>query len=81
MKPKLRIEVVHEPHPEAEACLDAALDHLAEVLADLIIARARRDVAREAGVAEDALDREHGRHASEARTAWMPAGARAVGGR
>ena len=81
MKPKLRVEVVHQPHPEAEACLDAALDHLADVLADRIIARARRDVAREAGVEVDSLDREHGRHASAARAAWLAPRARDVGGR
>ena len=37
------------------------LDALAEALADLFIARARAEVARELGVAEEDIDREHGR--------------------
>lgn len=61
MKPRLKIEVVHEPHPDAENEIFDALDSLATGLADLFIARARAEVARERGVTEETIDLEHKR--------------------
>lgn len=49
--------------------LDAAMDVLADAYADLLIHRARADVAAELGIDERALDREHGRTAETARLA------------
>ena len=66
MKPRLQIRVVRRPHPNAEREIDQALDVIAEAIADRLIARARRDVARERGVAEEAIDREHERVAEAA---------------
>jgi hypothetical protein len=67
VKPRLKIEVVYEPHPDAECEVADALDSLAEGLADLFIARARMEVARERGVAEETIDREHERVVEAAR--------------
>ena len=60
MKPRLHIEVVPLPRPDADRELDAALDLLASALADLSIAQARAEVAVELGVAPETLDREIG---------------------
>ncbi len=68
MKPHLTLDVIRRPHPDAEGEADRALDDLAEGLADLFIARARQEVARERGVSEEAIDREHERVAEAART-------------
>jgi len=50
---RLQLEVIRQPHREAEREADEALDALAEGLADRLIARARMEVARERGVAEE----------------------------
>ena len=50
-----------------------------DAVADLLIARARQEVARERGVSEEAIDREHERVAEAARALWpqsVRAGAR-----
>ena len=67
VKPHLTLDVIRQPHPDAERDADRALDELAEGLADRLIARARQDVARERGVAEDVIDREHEQVADAAR--------------
>ncbi len=66
MPKPLHIEVVREPHADAEREAALAVDALAEALADQLIARARREVASERGVAEESIDREHGRVAEAA---------------
>lgn len=63
MKPRLRIEVVPLPTPTAEADLDAALDVLADALAERLVRMAREQVAAELGMDPDTLD--HEAHASE----------------
>lgn|GEM_PF-3901624 len=60
MKPRLRIEVVPLPTPDAQRELDACLDVLADALADRLIARARASIAAELGIDEAAIDREAG---------------------
>ena len=70
------LDVIRQPHADAEREADRALDDLAEGLADLLIARARREVAHERGVAEDVIDREHERVAEAAR-ALSPLGVHA----
>ena len=67
MRPNLKLDVIRHPHPDAEREADRALDDLAEGLADLLIARARQEVAHERGVTEDVIDREHERVADAAR--------------
>ena len=74
MKQRLQLEVIRQPHRDAEREAAEALDALAEGLADRLIARARMEVARERGVAEEAIDREHERVAEDAR-ALSPLGA------
>lgn len=69
MKPRLRIEVVPSPTPTAMADLDAALDVLADALADRFIRMAREQVAAELGVDADTLDRESHRDVVDARAA------------
>ncbi len=69
MKPRLRIEVVPLPTPNAQRELDACLDVLADALADRLIAQARADIAQELGVDEARIDREAGREAHGAREA------------
>ncbi len=76
MKPHLMLDVIRQPHADAEREADRALDDLAEGLADLLIARARQDVARERGVAEDVIDREYMRVA-DAASAQSPLGVHA----
>ncbi|MCK9521500.1 MAG: hypothetical protein M0R76_00450 [Proteobacteria bacterium] len=76
MKQRLQLEVIRQPHRDAEREAAEALDALAEGLADRLIARARMEVARERGVAEEAIDREHERVAEAAR-ALSPLGASA----
>ncbi len=76
MKPRVTLDVIRQPHPDAEREADRALDDLAEGLADLLIARARQEVAHERGIAEEAIDREHERVAEAAR-ALSPRGGRA----
>lgn len=72
MAEQLQIEVVRVPRPEAEREIARGLDLLAEGLADLYIARARSEVARELGVAEEAIDREHGRELEDAVRSCFP---------
>ena len=45
MKPKLRAYFVLSPEPEARRELDAALDSLADALAERIVSQARAEVA------------------------------------
>ena len=61
-----RLEVVRQPHPDAEREAQGALEALAEALADRVIGQARLAVARELGLDEEAIDLEHGRVAEEA---------------
>jgi len=63
----LHIEVIRKPHPDAEREAALAVEILADALADQLIARARREVASERGVAEEDIDREHKRVAEAAR--------------
>ena len=77
MKPRLRIEVVPSPTPTAMADLDAALDVLADALADRFIRLAREQVAAELGVDAETLDHESRRDAADVRAAL---GLVAVGG-
>ena len=70
----LHIEVIRKPHPEAEREAALAACALADALADPLIARARREVASERGVAAEDIDREHKRVAEAARALWWPAG-------
>ena len=67
MKPRLRIEVVPFPTPTAMADLDAALDVLADALADRFIRMAREQVAAELGVDAESINREGRREIIEAR--------------
>ena len=67
MPSHLTLDVIRQPHPDAERDAYRALDDLAEGLADRFIARARRQVAHERRVSEDALDREHERVAEATR--------------
>ena len=67
MKPRMKLEVIRQPRSDAEREADKALDALADGLADSLIAKARREVASERGVAEEAIDREHERVAEAAR--------------
>ena len=64
----LTLDVIRQPHPDAVRDAHRALDDLAEGLADRLIARARRQVAHERRVSEDALDhaREHVAEATRA---------------
>ncbi len=66
VRPHLTLDVIRQPHPNAEREADRALDDLAEGLADLLVAQARREVAHERGIAEDVIDREHERVAEAA---------------
>jgi len=59
----LFFEILREPELEAD---HQVLEALAESLADLLIARARREVAQERQVKEDNLDREHARETAQA---------------
>ena len=63
----LTLDVIRQPHPDAERDAHRALDDLAEGLADRFIARARRQVAHERRVSEDAIDHEHERVAEAIR--------------
>ena len=75
MSKSLHIEVVREPHPEAEREAARALDALADALADRLIGLARQEVAGERGLAEEVIDREYERVAETAR-AFSPVGVR-----
>jgi hypothetical protein len=63
---QLRAETIARFHPAAARELSAALDLLADALADRCIDRARREVAAELGLDERAIDRERGRGALDA---------------
>ncbi|MCK6527688.1 hypothetical protein L6R50_09030 [Myxococcota bacterium] len=67
MRSSLRAEVRFVARPEAAADADAALDLLADALAEQIIAAARAEVAEERDVPEETIDLEHRRFATEAR--------------
>lgn len=58
MKTKLRVQIVPLPTPSAAAELDAALDLLADAIAERCIVRARAEVAAELGVPVESLGRE-----------------------
>ena len=73
MNPQLKLEVIYVPHSDAEREVAEALDALADALADQFIARARTEVARERGVAEEAIGREHG-HVADAARSLSPIG-------
>jgi hypothetical protein len=66
VKPKLRVEVVASPHPDADREYSAALDLIADLLAERCIARARSEIASEMGVDERSIDHERGRDAMDA---------------
>jgi|MDTD01.3.fsa_nt_gb hypothetical protein len=74
MKPRLRIEVVPFPTPTAQADLDAALDVLADALADRFIRMAREQIAAEIGVEAESIDREARRDATDVSDALRLAG-------
>jgi len=76
VKPHWTLEVIRQPHPDGEREAQGALEALAEALADRLISQARQAVARERGVAEEAIDLEHERVAEAAR-ALSPLGAQA----
>ena len=59
-RPALTIRAIPVPREGAERAFDAALDLLAEALAEQIIADARAEVAGRLGVSPDAIDRERG---------------------
>jgi hypothetical protein len=59
-RPALTIRAIPVPREGAERSFHAAIDILAEALAQQIIADARAEVAARLGVAPDAIDREHG---------------------
>jgi len=61
VKPKLQPEVIACPHPDADREFSAALDLIADLIADRCIARARREIAAEIGVNEEQIDWERGR--------------------
>ena len=63
----LAIQLVRRPDPDAERNAAEALDALAEGIADLFIARARKEIADQRGVSEEVIDREHERVAADAR--------------
>lgn len=65
MKPKLRVEVTARPHKDAEREYSAALDLIADLIAERCIARARRELAAEMGVDERSIDHERGRSAGD----------------
>ncbi len=69
MKPRLRIEVVPFATPTAMADLDAALDVLADALADRFIRMAREQVAAELGVDAETINRESHRDVVDVRSA------------
>jgi hypothetical protein len=66
----MQVQVIRQPYGDADREAALALDALAEGLADRFIAKARAEVARERGLSEDAIDREHGRVAEEASAMW-----------
>jgi hypothetical protein len=72
----LEFRVVRKPMADARQHRDAAVDVLADAIADHLIAESRAEVAQEHGVSEEAIDREHTRVAEAAR-ALLPAGVRA----
>ena len=66
-RPELDIEITGRPDPRVADELDSVLEVLAEAFADLLIDRARADVARELGVDADCLARPRGRAAAPSR--------------
>lgn len=61
MKPAFQVEVVHVPSPTASEDREAALDLLADALAERSIRESRDQVAARLGVEPDQLDRQNDR--------------------
>jgi hypothetical protein len=68
VKPQLELEVIYEPHPDAERAIAEVLEIVAEEFVKQLVAQARAEVASELGVSEESIDREHGGVADELRT-------------
>jgi len=66
VKPRLRPQLIARPHPDADREYDAALDLIADLIAERCVARARRELAAEMGVDEAQIDHERGRDLVEA---------------
>ena len=63
VKPKLRVEIAARPHRDADREYSAALDLIADLIAERCIARARSEIAAEMGVDERTIDHERGHDA------------------
>lgn len=66
-QPELDVEITGRTDPRVVDELDDVLEVLAEAFADLLIDRARADVARELGIDADRLATHRGRAAAPAR--------------
>jgi len=66
-RPELDVEITSRPDPRVADELDDVLEVLAEAFADLLIDRARADVALEHGIDADSLARPRGRAAAPTR--------------
>lgn len=66
-RPELDVEITGRPDPRVSDELDSVLEVLAEAFADLLVDRARADVAQELGIDADRLARPRGRAAAPTR--------------
>ena len=63
-RPELDVQITSRPDPRVDDELDGVLEVLAEAFADLLIDRARADVAQELGIDADRLATPRGRAAA-----------------
>ncbi len=67
MRVTLHPVIVFEPDPEAQRSHEAAMNLIADALAEMLIEEARAEVADELGLDEDELNHDHGSVTTTAR--------------